>query len=78
MPSPIITTVVARSLFLLDEVGFVLRQNLGVELVHAHLLGNGLGGAVAVTGHHHGVRMPSLCSWCRTEAASGRRGRRCR
>ena len=46
---------VALGFGLLDEVGLVFGQDFREELVHAHLPGNGLSGAVAVAGHHHGV-----------------------
>ena len=38
---------------LTDKGSLVLRQNLGVELVHAHRLGNSLCGSAIVAGHHH-------------------------
>ena len=45
----------ALALGLLDESGLVLGQDFGEELVHTHLLCDGGGGALAVTGHHDSV-----------------------
>ena len=42
----------ARRLFPADEVGLILRQNLGVELIHAYLPGHGLRGLAVIPGHH--------------------------
>ena len=42
----------ARRFLLPDEAGLILRKHISVELIHAHLPGNGLGGLAIVTGHH--------------------------
>ena len=42
-------------LLLLDKVGLVLGQDLGVVAVHADLLRNDRRGAVIVAGHHDGL-----------------------
>ena len=42
----------ARSLFPADERGLVLRQDLGVEFVHADLFRDGRGSPAVIAGHH--------------------------
>ncbi len=45
----------AFSFGFLYECGLVFRQDFGEELIHADLLCDGSGGALAVAGHHNGV-----------------------